>query len=111
MAVTVAVVKGASAGVLATSVQDYLDDVRARRLSIKTYDQYRDVLTKLLVPFCADQGIDDFTKLTSRHLNNLNATLLDEGNPYGRSGAAGERMSPHAVRSYMRTINTFLNWL
>jgi integrase len=86
-------------------VNDYLQEKRAAGVSPRTVNHYREVLTKVLLPFCANASIATPAELTSRHLNDLGAGHLD-----GSRSRSGRGISKATVHSYMRAINSFLAW-
>lgn len=86
-------------------VDDFLSSCRARGLSPATVHRgYGHALRRVLLPWCADRGIEAIDQLTQRQLDVLTATLLDTGGPLGRP------LSRHSVNSYARSIRQFLAW-
>jgi len=86
-------------------VRDYLQEKRAAGASPRTVGHYREVLDQVLVPYCAEEGLEAVADLTSRQLNDLGAGHLD-----GTRSRSGRAISKATVHSYMRAINTFLAW-
>jgi integrase/recombinase XerD len=86
-------------------VRDYLQEKRAAGASPRTVGHYREVLEQVLIPFCAEEGLETVADLTSRHLNDLGAGHLD-----GSRSRSGRAISKATVHSYMRAINSFLAW-
>ncbi len=89
-------------------VDDFLADGRARGLSHKTvspkYGAYGYPLKAVLLPWCAEQGINDVAELSDRLLSRLSASLLDHGRKNGKP------LSKDSVHSYMGGVNAFLHW-
>jgi integrase/recombinase XerD len=83
---------------LAGLARDWLASARAGGKSPRTLEAYRWPVYKLLIPACEREGIDSATNIDQRFLDRLNADLLDSDR------------SPVSVRTYLRSINTFLRW-
>ena len=64
-----------------------------------------DALNGVLLPFCAAREVTEPAQLSNRLLNNLGAGLLD-----GTLSRRGRPLSKATVHSYMRAVNTFLEW-
>jgi integrase len=94
-----------TADVFARLVDDYVQEKRAAGASPRTVGHYREVLERVLIPFCVDRQIKTPAELTPRHLHDLGAGLLD-----GTGARSGRAISKATVHSYMRAINTFLGW-
>jgi len=85
-------------------IDEYLVACRARGLAIRTVRKaYRYPLYEVLLPFCAEEGIEEPGQVTSRVLDRLTTRLLDVG---GRKGS----LSKFTIASYVRSINVFLGW-
>jgi integrase/recombinase XerD len=88
---------------LEQSVGDYLANVKARGLSLKTIDHYDSVLRRIFLPFLADQGVTSASEINQRVLDRLSSHLLDVGGPRGP-------LSRHSVHSYLRAIGHYVKW-
>ena len=99
------VVRAAPETAFSRLVVDYLQDRRAGGVSPKTVAIYADALNGVLLPFCAAHDVKEPAQLTNRLLNNLGAGLLD-----GTLSRRGRPLSKATVHSYMRAVNTFLEW-
>ena len=97
------VVKPKPAGVLASSVEDYMASVKARGLSPRTVRHYDAVLQSVWLPFLAEQDIETPEAINQRLLDRLSTQLLEKG---GDRGA----LSRHSVHSYLGTISHYLAW-
>ncbi len=86
-------------------VDEFLQEKRAIGASPKTVHHYQAVLTRLLLPFCAERGIATPAALTSRDLNAFAAGHLD-----GTIARSGKPTSKATLHSYVRVINSFLSW-
>ena len=86
-------------------VADYLQDRRAGGVSPKTVAIYADALNGVLLPFCAAREVTEPAQLSNRLLNDLGAGLID-----GTLSRRGRPLSKATVHSYMRAVNTFLEW-
>jgi site-specific recombinase XerD len=85
-------------------VEDYLAHCRAIGLSPKTIRHaYGYPLRSVFAPWCAEQGIDDPTALTTRHLDRFVADLIEHG------GKRGE-LSKHTAWTYAKAAKGFLAW-
>ncbi|HEY7927329.1 MAG TPA: hypothetical protein VIG86_07930, partial [Candidatus Dormibacteraeota bacterium] len=100
-----AVVPAAPETAFSRLVADYLQDRRAGGVSPKTVAIYADALNGVLLPFCAARTVSEPAQLTNRLLNDLGAGLLD-----GTLSRRGRPLSKATVHSYMRAVNTFLEW-
>jgi integrase/recombinase XerD len=98
-----AVVESAPPSAVVVLVEDYLASKRAAGVSSKTTTHYRSVLTTILLPFCAAEGITEPEQLTQKSLDRLGTKLLDEGGPRGT-------LTKHSVSTYLSTINYLLAW-
>src|SRR2546430_1688788 len=93
----------ASGTAIAASVDDFLLNARAKRLSPRTVSFYATTCQKVLLPFCERNGIKDVAQLKQQHLERLAVELQDT------PGAKGPR-SPFTVKAYLKGINQFLAW-
>jgi site-specific recombinase XerD/predicted RNase H-like HicB family nuclease len=90
--------------VLARLVEDYLAHCRAAGLSPKTIRHaYGYPLRSVLVPWCADHGVEKPEQLTSRTLDRFVADLLEHGGKRGQ-------LSKHSVWSYAKATKGFVAW-
>jgi hypothetical protein len=87
-------------------IAEFLTAKRAAGLSPRSTAHYEDVLGGVFLPFCRGQGLSEPNQLTARHLDALNAGLLD-----GSLARSGRPLSKPSVASYARSINVFLEWL
>jgi site-specific recombinase XerD len=101
---TLSVITPTPSSALQRLVADYLQDRRVK-CSPKTISIYRDALEEVLLPLCANHGVDRIDQLTERHLNDLTVSLLD-----GTGSRSGRPLSKHTVHSYIRAVNAFLAW-
>jgi len=101
----VSLVRSAPETAISRLITDYLQDRRAGGVSPKTVRIYADALSSVLVPFCASRGVTEPADITSRLLNDLGAGLID-----GSLSRTGRPLSKATVHSYMRAVNTFLDW-
>jgi integrase/recombinase XerD len=92
-----------SPGPLEQSIDDYLANVKARGLSLKTVDHYDSVLRRIFLPFLADQGVTSASAINQRILDRLSSHLLEVGGPRGA-------LSRHSVHSYLRAIGHYVKW-
>jgi integrase/recombinase XerD len=88
---------------LEQSIGDYLANVKARGLSLKTVDHYDSVLRRIFLPFLADQGVTSASAINQRILDRLSSHLLEVGGPRGA-------LSRHSVHSYLRAIGHYVKW-
>ncbi|HEX6349359.1 MAG TPA: tyrosine-type recombinase/integrase [Candidatus Dormibacteraeota bacterium] len=85
-------------------VEDYLAHCRAAGLSPKTIRHaYGYPLRSVLVPWCAEQGIEKPEQLTSRVLDRFVADLLEHGGKRGQ-------LSKHSAWSYAKAAKGFVAW-
>jgi len=92
-----AVIPGGRPTGWARLVSDFEASVQASGLSFRTVEHYSDVLRRVLLGYCAENGIEP-TALTKRDLERLSAGLLQAGR------------SKQSVKTYMSAINRFLRW-
>jgi integrase/recombinase XerD len=78
-------------------VSDFEAFAKANGLALRTVDHYSDVLRRVLLGFCEQNGIEP-KDLTKRDLERLSAGLLSDGR------------SRQSVKTYMAAINRFLKW-
>jgi integrase/recombinase XerD len=88
---------------LAALVDDFLADVRARGLSIRTSESYEHPLRAEFLPWCAKEHIADPAQLTEKLVGGFTVKLLEQG---GKHGA----LSRASVRTYVRAARVFLAW-
>lgn len=79
---------------IASQVSDFL--LRKRRKAPATYEQYRFVLERILMPWCLDAGISKAGELCDTAMMRFTDSLT------GRSVAT--------VQTYVRCVRIFLNW-
>lgn len=79
-------------------ISDYEASAQARGLSVRTIDGYAAILNRVLLPFCAEIGVEEPDKLTKRDLERLSVSLQRRG------------LSKVTVRTYLAGINHFLRW-
>lgn len=90
---------------LARLVEDYLSSCRARGLSPRTVDgAYGFPLRRVLLRWCATEGIERLDQLDQRAFDRLTSSLLEKDSTRGGS------FSRHSVHSYTRAIRGFLAW-
>jgi integrase/recombinase XerD len=97
-------VAGSPSSPLSRLVDDYLVHVRARGLSPSTDTAYSHALRTILLPWCADDGIERVEQLDGRTLDRLSTDLLT------RLSTRGKPLSPDSVHTYTRGIRQFLTW-
>ncbi|MGH7775645.1 MAG: tyrosine-type recombinase/integrase [Candidatus Dormibacterales bacterium] len=95
------VLESPAASALSRSVEEYLDHVGARRLSLRTTEHYGWVLRRVLVPWCDEQKITDPGQLDQRALDRLSTWLI----------SPQRGLTPHSAHSYLRSVNHYLSWL
>jgi integrase len=88
---------------IASLVDAFLADCRARGLSIRTVEWYRDTLRREFLPWCARENITDPAQLTPALVGSYTARLLDVDGPRGP-------LSRATVRGYVRAVRVFLGW-
>jgi integrase/recombinase XerD len=81
----------------------FLADCRARGLSIRTVEWYRDTLRREFLPWCVREKVTDPAQLTQALVGSYTTHLLDEG------GGRGP-LSRSTVRGYVRAVRVFLAW-
>ena len=79
-------------------VSDFLVHLRARGNKPKTLEAYQYPLKRLLLPFCAREGVASPSDLNGRLLDRLSVEIQERG------------LSPHSVSSYIRHLRIFLRW-
>lgn len=95
----------ASARSLQDAVTDYLEEAGARARG-RTLELYASVLRRNLLPWAEGQGLARTDELDQRVISRWVAYLRTDY----RTGR-GEPLSEASVRTYARTLNTFLVWL
>ena len=90
---------------LAESIAEYLDDAaaRARRRTVEIYET---VLLKHLLPWAQRDGIDQADQLTQRAVSRWMGYLRND-----HRTAKGTPLSEESVKTYARTVNSYLKWL
>src|SRR5256886_1268484 len=78
-------------------IGDFEASAQASGLAFRTVEHYSDVLRRVLLGYCTENGIEP-TALTKRDLERLSAGLLQAGR------------SRQSVKTYMSAINRFLKW-
>jgi integrase/recombinase XerD len=90
---------------LSLAIDDYLDDCRARGLSLKTVeDSYAYSLRTVLLPWLEAQGIDSARQIDSKVVMRWQADLLT------LPGKRGTMISRYTIRSWVGAVNMFLRW-
>jgi site-specific recombinase XerD len=97
-------VSGAPTTPLSRLVEDYLNHVRARGLSPSTNTAYAHALRTVLLPWCAEAGIERIEDLDSRTVDRLSTNLLT------RVSTRGKPLSADSVHTYVRGVRQFLTW-
>jgi len=100
----VQLLSGAQSSPLSRLVGDYLIHCRARGLSPKTDIAYRSALESVLLPWCAQQGIERVEEFDSRTVDRLSSDLLT------RISSRGTPLSRDSVHTYLRGVRQFLTW-
>jgi integrase/recombinase XerD len=86
-------------------VPDYLASCVAKGLAPATIQRcYGHSLTKLFLPWCADQGIQTVDQLTERVLDRFTTWVLTK--PHVRGG----NVSRQTAKTYINPVRWFLNW-
>lgn len=98
-----AVVKPDAPSPLEALADAFLADCRARGLSIRTVEWYRDTLRREFLPWCVSENITDPAQLTPALVGSYTARLLDVDGPRGP-------LSRSTVRGYVRAVRVFLGW-
>jgi integrase len=99
------ILDGALPSPLTHLVDDYLSHCRARGLAPRTLENsYGYSLQRILLPWCASEGIGEVSALDGRSLDRFTSSLLERRHPDGRS------ISKHTVASYVRPVRLFLTW-
>ena len=89
---------------LATLVDDYLNNCRARGLSPRTDQQYSYSLESIFLPWCAEQGITAIGQLDRRTVDRFTSGLL------ARRTREGKPVSKATVHTYVRPVRLMLTW-
>lgn len=97
------VVKTPTPPAIEALTEAFLADKRARGLSIRTVEWYRDTLRREFLPWCAREKIIDPAQLTPALVGAYTTHLLDVG------GGRGP-LSRATVRGYVRSVRVFLGW-
>ena len=94
-----------SARLLEDAIGEYLDEATARARD-RTMELYESVLRRHLLTWCTAQGLDRTDELDQRVVSRWVAQLRTT-----YRSAKGEPLSEATVRTYTRTVNSFLKWL
>jgi len=92
------VVESGTPTALERLVSDFLVNLKAKGNRPKTIEAYQYPLRRLLLPFCAREGVSAASELNSRLLDRLAVEIQERG------------LSPHSVSSYVRHLRIFLRW-
>jgi len=99
------VVRPAEPSALERLVDDYLLACRAKGLSPNTIDNsYGYPLRGILLPWCAERGVNDLAALTSRTIDAFSVYLMEQ------PGRRGRQLSRASVHAYIRSVRGFLTW-
>jgi integrase/recombinase XerD len=99
------VVRPAGPTSLELLVDDYLMACKAKGLSrTTTENSYGYPLRGILLPWCAERGVDDVGQLDRRTSDAFSVYLLEK--PTRR----GTPLTPDSVHAYTRAVRGFLNW-
>lgn len=83
---------------ISTQVSNFL--LRKSRKARPTYEQYRFVLEKVLLPWCEEAGITETSQLDATAVMILTEDLGKRERP----------LSPTTIQTYIRNVRIFLNW-
>ncbi len=90
---------------LAQTVDEYLRYCRARGLSPRTIeDGYGYALRQVLLPWCANNGVEELTDLDTDALMRWQTDLLTQ------PGKRGTMISRYSIEGWVKGVNTFLKW-
>lgn len=99
------VVRPAEPSALERLVDDYLLACRAKGLSPNTIDNsYGYPLRGILLPWCAERGVNDLGALSSRTIDAFSVHLMEQ------PGRRGRQLSRASVHAYIRSVRGFLTW-
>jgi site-specific recombinase XerD len=85
-------------------VEEYLDEVAARARE-RTLEMYRTVLRRSFLEWLVAEGVNDSAQLDQRLVSRWITHLRE------RRTERGGRLAEESVRTYGRTVNSFLKWL
>jgi len=90
--------------VLSDQIAEFLaikdKQTRPRKLSVATREQYRDVLTRVFLPWATKERIKDARVVDDEALGRFSDYLESEE----------RRLSTESVRTYLRPVRIFLKW-
>ena len=90
---------------LASLIEDYFMDCRARGLARSTITQsYGYPIRGIFLPWCNANDLTRLSDVTPRRMTALSVSLLES------PGRSGKMLSKEAVHSYTRGIRGFLQW-
>jgi integrase/recombinase XerD len=90
---------------LASVIDDYLDDCRARGLSLKTVeDNYGYALRERFLPWCSENGVDALEGVDTKLMTRWQADLLT------KPGRRGKPISRFSSDGWIKAVNKFLKW-
>jgi integrase/recombinase XerD len=84
---------------IASQIADFL--LRKKRKAPATYDQYRFVLERVLMPWCQQVAVSQADELTDSTMMRFTDHL---------QGTADRPLAPASVQTYIRSVRIFLNW-
>lgn len=84
---------------LASQVADFL--LRKKRKAPATYEQYRFVLERVLLPWCQQVAVSQADELTDSTMMRFTDYL---------QGITYRPLAPASVQTYVRSVRIFLNW-
>ncbi|MDQ6878701.1 MAG: hypothetical protein M3082_13640 [Candidatus Dormibacteraeota bacterium] len=98
------VIPSAHPSALASLVDDYLADARARCLSPKTIKYGVGwPLREIFLPWCALNGVDSVEQLDNATCNRFSVSLQEHGGKHGE-------LQPASIWTYSKAVRRFLAW-
>ena len=91
---------------LAALVDEFLETYQTRGLSPKSRDIASNTLTRLVLPWAAKNGLASAADLNQTAIDAFSRHLQQEH----KTHMTGKPLSPDSVRTYMRTLKTFVRW-
>jgi integrase len=85
-------------------VDDYLNNCRARGVSVRTDEQYSYALHSVFLPWCRQDGIAHVRELDRRAVDRFTSSLLARRKPDGAP------LSKYSVHTYIRPVRLLLTW-